>query len=264
MGYKSVPRHTRGGWIKHTRVKTADTTDDRIAEEKVTRVKRDTSSADRYAAEQEALEASDGRASLKPKPEWKSGDPTWERLLAGPIMAPLLYSGRGLIFQYAPQLTLAPTANWTPQSFTHSNYEANAWESSSVPEIMLTAEFTAESDKEAKYMLAVIHFLKSVTKGGFGQFDPDRGVPPAVYRFNYLGDYQFKNVPVIITSSVLTYDNTIDYIPISVEGKPTYVPTMMTININLRPQYNPSKLRDKFKLSDFREGKYLGGNEGLL
>lgn len=206
----------------------------------------------------------DGRASLKPKPLYKGGEPTWDKLFAGPIMAPLLQDGRGMIFQYAPQLTLAPTASWADASFGHTNFSASAWESSMIPEIMLTAEFTAESPDEARYMLAVIHFMKSATKGGFGLNDADKGIPPAVYRFNYLGEYQFKNIPVIITSSMLTYDNTVDYIPVRINEKESFVPTMMTMNINLRPQYNPSKLRDDFTVDKFRQGGFLSGDEGLL
>ena len=63
---------------------------------------------------------------------------------------------------------------------------------------------------------------------------------------------------------MLTYDNTIDYLATDVDGKISFVPTSMTVNINLRPQYNPSRIRDEFTVDGFRQGNYIGKDEGLL
>ena len=207
----------------------------------------------------------DTRCSIRPKGSKGPGS-SWEKLLGklgeNDILAPL--RNIGLVFQYAPHLTFTTLANWSPQSFGHTNYSYNAWENSDVSEIMLASEFTAESEDEAKYMLAVIHFLKSATKGGFGQNDGGRGVPPAVYNFNYLGNHQFKDVPVVITNVTLVYDNSIDYIPIVVAGKETLVPAHIGITIMIKPQYNPKTMIEEFTVSNFRKGTYLKTGGGLL
>jgi hypothetical protein len=185
-----------------------------------------------------------------------------------------LYSTNGVLFPYTPSVTSGSAAEYAQTPFVHTNYAYNAYVRSFPKPIIMTAEFTAQSNDEALYLLAVLHFFRSVTKTYFGTQPYEKaGTPPPVLRFNYLGDYQFNNVPVVVKNFDYTYDANIDYVPVSTSGKGifsenikvtlpttdqtglTYVPTRLKVNVELDTQYIPIKLRDEFNLDEFRSGK---------
>ena len=67
----------------------------------------------------------------------------------------------------------------------------------------LTAVFTANTAKEAEYMLACIHF-RTATKSDFGAYKDgirrtDAGTPPPVLVSGY-GTEMFNNIPVVVRS----------------------------------------------------------------
>jgi hypothetical protein len=162
--------------------------------------------------------------------------------------------------------------------YVHTNYNYNAYVRSYPRPIGITAEFTAQSNDEAMYLLAVLHFFKSVTKSYFGISPYEKaGTPPPTLLFNYLGEYQFNNVPVVVKNFDYTYEANIDYVPVDTTGRKTpyskfmtlnlsasnaegwtWVPTHVTINIELDTQYIPIKLRDEFDLDLFRRGQLYG------
>jgi hypothetical protein len=80
-----------------------------------------------------------------------------------------------------------------------------------VGDIQIRGTFTAQDTKEADYLLAVIHFFRSATKMFYGQ-DAERGTPPPVCLLNGLGQYQFSDHPVVISSFNYTLPNDVDYI----------------------------------------------------
>jgi hypothetical protein len=80
-----------------------------------------------------------------------------------------------------------------------------------VGDIQIRGTFTAQDTTEADYLLAVIHFFRSATKMFYGQ-DAQRGVPPPVCLLNGLGQYQFSDHPVVISSFNYTLPNDVDYI----------------------------------------------------
>ncbi len=189
-----------------------------------------------------------------------------------------LYATGGVLFPYTPAITTGAVTEYDPTSFIHSNYGYNAYVRSYPKSISISTEFTAQTNDEALYLLAVIHFFRSVTKSYFG-VNPYNlaGTPPPTLLFNYLGDYQFNNVPVVIKSFDYSYDANIDYVPIftggigstivenrrvnlppGASGGYSYVPTHMAVQIELDTQYIPVKLRDEFDLDKFRSGKLLG------
>ena len=67
---------------------------------------------------------------------------------------------------------------------------------------------------EARYWVACIHYLGSITKMNYG-VDGDAGQPPPVVRLNGYGDYVFNNVPVIINSFQFDMPKDVDYISTS-------------------------------------------------
>ena len=128
------------------------------------------------------------------------------------ILAPLA-STDGVVFPYTPQINLTYAAQYDSQPITHSNYLIHHYTNSSVDAVTITAEFTAQDTFEANYMLAAIHFFKSVTKMFYGQDqNPKNGTPPPlVYMFG-LGGFQFDNHPLGVTAFQYNLPNEVDYI----------------------------------------------------
>ena len=133
---------------------------------------------------------------------------------AGPsdILAPLKAT-KGVIFPYTPNISIAYRANYDPADITHSNYKLFFYKNSAVDDISITCDFTAQDNGEADYMLAVIHFFKSVTKMFYGSDNaPGAGTPPPLCYLSGLGQYQFNNHPLLVTNFQYTLPNDVDYI----------------------------------------------------
>jgi hypothetical protein len=227
----------------------------------------------------------DYRARLQPK---KFDRRSTDNDVLGPndpsnILFPL-WATSGVLFPYTPSVATGNVAEYDPTSFIHSNYGYNAYVRSYPKPISLSAEFTAQTNEEALYLLAIIHFFRSVTKMYFGINPYNKaGTPPPTLVFNYLGDYQFNNVPVIIKNFEYTYPADIDYVPVATTPLPgpfsatdprridlpkaasngwTYVPTHLTVSLDMDTQYIPIKLRNEFNLDLFRQGKLM--NQGYI
>jgi len=223
---------------------------------------------------------SDQRARLQPKDIAKA------QSILGPhstdnLLYPL-YSTNGVLFPYTPSVTTGSVSEYDPTPFIHSNYNYNAYVRSYPKPIGITAEFTAQSNDEALYLLAVIHFFRSVTKTYFGVNPYNKaGTPPPTLVFSYLGEYQFNNVPVIIKSFDYTLAANIDYVAVDTTGTKsiysenigttlpaanykgfTWVPTHVSVSLELETQYIPIKLRNQFNLDEFRSGKLV--NNGYI
>lgn len=180
------------------------------------------------------------------------------------ILQPL-YKKNGLVFPFTPTVQTGGTAEYEEYTFTHSIYKYNAYTKSMPNEIVINGDFTAQTQDEAKYLLAVMHFLKSATKSYFGSSNTRSGTPPPVLMFNYLGENQFKNVPVIIKNFNYTLEPGVDYVPVLLggdENKKSWVPTKVNIMITVDTYYNPKTLRDTFDLDKFLTGELLGGPNG--
>jgi len=126
------------------------------------------------------------------------------------ILAPLQNSN-GVIFPYTPQISTSYKANYSSYDLTHSNYRGYFYQNSYTDNITITATFTAQTTKEANYLLAVIQFFRSVTKMFYGQ-SQNVGSPPPMCFLNGLGDYQFKKHPVLVTSFNYNLPADVDYI----------------------------------------------------
>lgn len=126
------------------------------------------------------------------------------------ILQPLAKTG-GVIFPYMPKIDTSYTATYDPYSLTHSNHKGYFYKSSSVGAVNLTGTFTAQDTVEAGYLLAVIHFFRSVTKMFYGQ-DAQRGAPPPLVFLTGIGLYQFSGHPCVVTSFNYTLPTDVDYI----------------------------------------------------
>jgi hypothetical protein len=133
------------------------------------------------------------------------------------ILAPLIATD-GVIFPYTPAITITYSSNYNSQDITHSNYKIYTYKNSAVEAITISADFTAQDSVEANYLLAVIHFFRSVTKMFYGQDqNPSRGIPPPLVYLRGFGQYQFDWHPVAITTFTHTFPQDVDF----VEAYPT-------------------------------------------
>jgi hypothetical protein len=127
------------------------------------------------------------------------------------ILAPLAASN-GVVFPYMPTISTSYNANYDQTDLTHSNYRGQFYKSSYVGDIQITGEFTAQDTAEANYLLAVIHFFRSVTKMFYGAKDSFRGTPPPLVYLIGLGQYQFNNQPCVVRTFNYSMPNNVDYI----------------------------------------------------
>lgn len=148
------------------------------------------------------------RLSLSEDPSvnylYKSNDPG--------ILSPLKATD-GVLFPYTPQINVTYAANYSPTEIVHSNYKQYQYSSSSVDSVTLTCDFTAQDTYEANYLLAVIHFFRSMTKMFYGQDEnPRRGTPPPLCYLFGMGNYQFAAHPLAISGFTYNLPNNVDYI----------------------------------------------------
>jgi hypothetical protein len=128
------------------------------------------------------------------------------------ILQPLVPTD-GIIFPYTPTISTQYSAKYDSYNLTHSNYRGYFYQSSQVGDITVTGTFTAQDTAEAEYLLAVIHFFRSVTKMFYGK-DPQRGSPPPLVELSGFGEYQFNNHPCLVASFNYTLPNNVDYIQV--------------------------------------------------
>jgi hypothetical protein len=126
------------------------------------------------------------------------------------ILKPL-WDTDGVIFPYTPQIDTSYTAKYDNYDLVHSNYRGYFYKSSSVDNLNVRGIFTAQDTKEAQYLLAVIHFFRSVTKMFYGQ-DAQAGTPPPLVYLSGLGQYQFNNHPCVVSNFTYNLPNDVDYI----------------------------------------------------
>ncbi len=162
----------------------------------------------------------------------------------------------GVIFPYNPTLNLQGSVAYGQYDLTHTNYQPHFYSATQNQQITIGFNFTASTLEEANYMVGFMHFLRTITKMNFGKNDEDfAGMPPPVLEFSCYGDYQFKNVPVVLRS--YSYDQTgqEDYVDTKYN---TQVPTFLTGFIDIITQYTPGKTLNEFTLQQFATGKLVG------
>ena len=231
------------------------------------------------------------------------------------ILAPLAVTD-GIIFPYTPTIDVQYRAEYNNYQPTHSNYMHYFYKGSSVQTVQLQADFTAQDTKEAEYLLACMHFLKSASKMFYGQ-DAQRGSPPPLLYLTGLGEYQFNEQPCVVSEFNLNLPSDVNYIrarsrhinrddrlqfekplatattngnfsalnrlktavtnalngspePLQVGAKPftpspgklgskgaTYVPTKMSMTINLLPIASRQQVSQQFSLKEYANGNLI-------
>jgi len=166
----------------------------------------------------------------------------------------------GIIFPYNPTLNLVGAVTYGQYDLTHTNYQPHFYSNTQNQQITLGWNFTASTLEEANYMCGLMWFLRTITKMNFGKGDNDfAGMPPPVLEFSCYGDYQFRNVPVIIRSFSFDQTGQEDMVDTSYN---TQVPTFLTGFMDIITQYTPGKTLNKFTLQDFAQGNLV--NDGYI
>ena len=129
---------------------------------------------------------------------------------AAGILAPLRATN-GVVFPYTPTIGTTYRANYEQYDLIHSNYRGIYYKNSRVDDVSVRGIFTAQDTSEANYLLAVIHFFRSVTKMFYGQ-DANRGVPPPLVFLSGFGNFQFSDHPCVVGAFNYSLPNDVDYI----------------------------------------------------
>ena len=128
------------------------------------------------------------------------------------ILQPLVATD-GVIFPYTPSINVTYAANYDAQSLVGSNYKVYQYTNSSVDSVTITGDFTCQDVFEANYLLAVIHFFRSMTKMFYGQDNnPKNGTPPPLCYLHGMGAFQFDTLPLAITNFTYALPADVDYI----------------------------------------------------
>lgn len=170
----------------------------------------------------------------------------------------------GVVFPYSPTIQTSHTANYGTHDITHSVYQPHYYTSTNNPMISMFAPFAAQTQDDAQYMAAALHFFKSCTKSDFGEANRNiggglgtAGTPPPVLLFSAYGSLNYRNVPVVIKSVSYTFPEDVDFVTFKYTTDTISIPTQMIINLELGVQITPTRTRS-FNIQKYRHGEQLG------
>jgi hypothetical protein len=192
-------------------------------------------------------------------------------IYSSPVLRPMADTG-GMLFPYTPQITMTHSASYSTIDTVHNNFPFYAYKNSQIDEITIVGKFTVQTQAEAIYWLAVMHFLRTVTKMYFGQ-GPNLGNPPPICTLNGYGDFVYNNVAVVIKTFSINLPNEVDYIAANIATSTggndsqtsgtnvSYVPTSSEITVTLLPVFSREKIKS-FNLEAFSQGQLIVGSDG--
>ena len=228
---------------------------------------------------------------VRTKAKWysRSSNKDWRVRLQVPLGSPLesfffdnndllqpLRDSRGFFWPLTPTLIMQHSAQYNALAQVHSNYPAQAYQNSRADMINIIGEFPVQNQQDAKYWVAVVHFLRTATKMFFGNDDGNglKGSPPPIMHLSGYGDHMFQKVPVVITTMNVELPAGVDYIstkqtdlynelphseefaPDSMESQ-TWAPTLSNISVGLEPIYSRDAVSN-FSMSKFVRGELNG------
>ena len=137
-------------------------------------------------------------------------------------LEPLLKTGNGVIFPFTPTIQVNHSASYGTYDINQSVNQPHYYMMTPNVQINLTAIFTANTAKEASYMLAAMHFFRWATKSDFGAYEnqvrrTDAGTPPPVLVFSGYGTEQFNNIPVVLRNFSYTLPEDVDYVTVQTQ-----------------------------------------------
>ena len=170
----------------------------------------------------------------------------------------------GVLFPYTPIIGLSHRANYEMEGLLQTNYTTPYYTKSSVDSISIQGRFTAQNEKEANYILAMMNFLRTATKMFYGAKSQNRGTPPPVLYLDGYGQNLFDHIPVVISEFQYSMPNDCHYITTKtyMSGKINKVPVDLNVTINAIPTYSRNKISNEFDLVAFSSGGLLTSGRG--
>ena len=194
------------------------------------------------------------------------------------LMEPLQESN-GVFWPITPAVIVQNSANYNALAQTHSNYPFQAYQNSQVDTISIVGEFPVQNSEDARHWIAVVKFLRTMTKMSFGTSDDQlKGSPPPILHLSGYGDHVYDKVPVVINQFSVELRPGIDYISTKqgetmslgdygVEGEDmdrfngdanmaadaSWAPTISTISCMVTPVYSRDTVKN-FSLKKFADG----------
>jgi hypothetical protein len=160
-----------------------------------------------------------------------SAKPLAREIIYGPandpsnLLSPLWQTG-GMMWPYTPAMSDVGNVEYENYDPIHTNQPFAAFKKVAAKEIQISGPFTALNEVESRYCVAVIHFLRSVTKmyfglGGSAETISRRGTPPPILLLNGYGSIMYNNIPVIITNFVIDLPADVDYVNVPIGALPS-------------------------------------------
>ena len=172
-----------------------------------------------------------------------------------PIFEPFKTTSGKMVFPFNPTILFGNSANYTAISPVHTNYPYYAYENSQVDTITIAGEYFSQNVDDAAYWLAVLHYLRTMTKMFYGDSELS-GTPPLLTRLNGYGKHVMNNIPCVIQTFSVDLPSDVDYIQCVIDNTVNYVPTRAQVNVTLQPQYSRSS-QSKFDLVKFANGSFV-------
>ena len=195
--------------------------------------------------------------------DWRVSLSIPQDISGGSIFSAFSSTGGKLIFPFNPTILFGNSANYQQVHPTHSNYVYNAYQNSQVDQITINAEFVNETEADCKYWIAVIHYLRTMTKMFYGDGQLS-GNPPLICRLNGYGKHVLNNIPVVVSNFTTDLPNDIDYLAVTVDGELNYVPTQSLVTVTVLPQYS-RRTTASFNLQEFAKGNFITqGTQGFI
>lgn len=170
-----------------------------------------------------------------------------------------------VIWPYTPKFNISYSASYEMVKTLQTNYATPTYSNSEISTISIGGLFTASTVYEANYLYAVIHFLKSSTKGyNFEGNAALVGRPPPILRLTYMGEGSIKDMPVVVQSFNLDYPAEVDYVKTDMLGASDsaiaipagMVPSEMDISVTVVPAYSRADLIG----ADYSTTRFINGD----
>lgn len=175
-----------------------------------------------------------------------------------------MYDTNGMMFPYTPTIEWHQQVRYEELSYVHSNQDYYAYKNTPSTELTISGALTLQNQREGEYMIACMHFLRTVSKMYFGQAAAgsstspgNAGMPPPVLLLSGYGDFMFNDLPVIVLDHSYTLGNDVDYVTIQVAGGKVRLPSILNITVHLVVQHTAQDMRTKFDLDKFRTGQLM-------
>lgn len=188
--------------------------------------------------------------------DWRVSLSVPDVIKTSPILAPFVATNNKLVFPFNPTILFGNSANYTAITPTHTNYPYYAYENSQVDAITIAGEYYIENEEDGLYWIAVLHYLRTMTKMFYGGGELS-GTPPLLTRLNGYGKHVLNNIPCVITTFSVDLPADVDYLEVyTPDGSANYVPTRAQVNVTVQPQYSRIT-QSKFDLKKFANGDFI-------